>query len=78
MLIMIIIFVSLFIYVAGAIVYFYSEYSDGDGPILYSYVSCNGHEDDLADCEKQGYDDVYSCPRTRLTGLLCYDGNKSK
>ena len=59
-------------------IYYYSEYSDGDGPILYSYVSCIGHEDGLADCEKRGYDDLYSCPRTRLTGLLCYDGNKSK
>ena len=46
-----------------------SEYSDGDGPILYSYVSCNGREDGLADCEN-----IYSCPHTYLTGLLCCDG----
>ena len=76
--IIIIIFVSLFFYDAGAIVYYYSEYGDGDGPILYSYVSCNGPEDGLADCGKQGYDDISSCLRTRLTGLLCRDGNKSK
>ena len=62
----------------GAIIYSNSEYSDGDGPILYSYVSCYGHEDGLADCGKQGYDDIYSCPRTRLAGLLCFDGNKIK
>ena len=57
----------------GAIIYSNSEYSDGDGPILYSYVSCNGYEDGLNDCEKNGYDDI-SCPRTRLIGLMCRDG----
>ena len=61
----------------GAIIYLNSEYSDGDGPIVYSHISCIGHEDGLADCEKQSFDNIY-CPRTRLTGLLCYDGNKSK
>ena len=67
-----------FSFYIGAIIYPYSEYSDGDGPILYSYVSCIGHEDGLADCQKQGYDDIYSCARTRLTGLLWFDGNKFK
>ena len=74
----IIIIIIFFSYYIGAIIYSNSEYSDGDGPIVYSYVSCIGHEDGLADCQKQGYDDIYSCPRSRLTGLLCYDGNKSK
>ena len=76
--IIIIIIIFFFFYDAGAIVYSSSEYSDGDGPILYSYVSCYGPEDGLADCGKQGYDDISSCLRTRLTGLLCRDGNKSK
>ena len=67
-----------FSFYIGAIIYPYSEFSDGDGPILYSYVSCVGHEDGLADCEKRGYDDLNSCSRTYLTGLLCFDGNKSK
>ena len=68
----------LFFYDAGAIVYDNSEYSDGDGPILYSDVSCNGHEDGIYDCEKDSYDDISSCSRTSLIGLLCRDGNKRK
>ena len=61
-------------YDAGAIVYDNSEYSDGDGPIVYSYVSCYGDEDGLYDCEKDGYENISSCPRARLIGLLCRDG----
>ena len=59
---------------AGAIVYDNSEYSDDDGPILYSNVLCYGHEDGLYDCEKDGYHNISSCPRTDLVGLLCRDG----
>ena len=64
----------MFFYDAGAIVYDNSEYSDGDGPILYSNVSCYGHEDGIYNCENDGYNDISSCPRTRLIGLLCRDG----
>ena len=67
-----------FFYDAGAIVYYNSEHGDGNGPILYSDVSCIGYEDGIYDCEKDSYDDISSCSRTNLIGLLCSDGNTRK
>ena len=59
--------------VTGARVYHNSKYSDGESPIVMSYVSCVGHESSLLDC---GYTNYFSfgCSRDDTVGVMCLDG----
>ena len=55
-------------------VYTNSKFGDGYGPIVYSYMQCNGWEKGITDCPKYEYLQ-FTCLRTSLAGVLCHDGS---
>ena len=62
-----------FINVTEPTVYTKSEFGDGSGPIVYSYVRCNGWEKGIDECYKSLYLQ-FTCSRTSVSGVLCHDG----
>ena len=54
-------------------VYTNSKFGDGYGPIVYSYVQCNGWEGGIHECFKYEYLQ-FSCSRSSVSGVLCHDG----
>ena len=51
-------------------IYYNSEYGDGQLPIVYSNIHCQGTEDSISDCDKTDYLD-FSC--SQAAGVLCED-----
>ena len=59
------------------VVYRDSMFGEGDGPIVYTNMECEGFERDLRYCEKDMY--PYStCSRNKQVGVLCKDGKNNK
>ena len=57
--------------------YYNSYFGDGDYPMVYSYVNCNGWEKNFVDCPKDEYPNfTYEqyCTRSDAIGLRCYEG----
>ena len=48
-------------------------FGDGEGPIVYSNMMCEGFERNLADCNKNMYPNIV-CSRKNVVGVLCKDG----
>ena len=59
--------------ILGAIIYYNSAFGSGYGPIVYSYVNCEGHEDSFTECSKYTYLQ-FTCYNTDTVGVLCVDG----
>ena len=51
-----------------------ARFGQGSGRILLKYVTCDGTEDNLADCTHAGIG-RYSCSHTRDAGAICYSGS---
>ena len=51
-----------------------ARFGQGSGPILLVYVSCDGTEDNLADCAHRGVGDYSFCGHGRDAGAICYSG----
>ena len=54
--------------------YFSSDFDDGQYPIAIYNPVCGGWEKTLTDCTHSSYGSFY-CPRTSVAAVLCYDGN---
>ena len=52
----------------------YSRFGQGSGRILLTFVSCDGTEDNLADCAHAGIE-RYSCGYIEDAGAICYSGS---
>ncbi|XP_041475678.1 deleted in malignant brain tumors 1 protein-like [Lytechinus variegatus] len=50
-----------------------ARFGQGPGRVLLKYVSCEGSEDNLADCAHPGIE-RYSCSHSRDAGVICYSG----
>ncbi|XP_030851606.1 deleted in malignant brain tumors 1 protein-like [Strongylocentrotus purpuratus] len=50
-----------------------ARFGQGSGRILLKYVTCDGTEDNLAECTHSGIG-RYSCSHTRDAGAICYSG----
>ena len=48
-----------------------SYFGDGDYPIVYSNLGCGGWENSLSACNKDNYNDFFTCTRDNVAGLLC-------
>ena len=55
------------------IVYSNSYFGDGDGPIVWSSISCSGQESSISLCPKSQYL-YFSSSRNDVAGVLCQDG----
>ena len=55
---------------AEPVAYYNSYFGAGDGPIVYSQVSCGGWEDTLSECDKTEQFG-FSCSRKQVAGVLC-------
>eukprot|EP00057_Strongylocentrotus_purpuratus_P011985 XP_011666459.1 PREDICTED: deleted in malignant brain tumors 1 protein-like [Strongylocentrotus purpuratus] len=51
-----------------------ASFGKGSGRILLTYVSCEGTEDNLADCAHPGVGDYSFCSHGRDAGAICYSG----
>nr|XP_054765110.1 LOW QUALITY PROTEIN: deleted in malignant brain tumors 1 protein-like [Lytechinus pictus] len=52
-----------------------ARFGQGTGPVLLTFVNCEGTEDNLADCAHQGIGRYsYSCSHSRDAGAVCYSG----
>uniref|UniRef100_A0A1X7VVG0 SRCR domain-containing protein n=1 Tax=Amphimedon queenslandica TaxID=400682 RepID=A0A1X7VVG0_AMPQE len=61
-------------YNSGGTVTTNSAFSDGDVPIVFTNVHCDGSEKKFSDCSKAGYFSASSCLRSRTVGISCWDG----
>ena len=61
------------LYTLDPYIYYYSYYGSGYGPVVWSYVHCNGWEQDIHDCPKNVYPDL-TCSSHYITGVLCKEG----
>ena len=59
------------------VVYRGSMFGDGDGPIVYSNLKCEGFESDLTSCDKDEFP-LSVCSRSNVVGVLCKDGKYHK
>ena len=57
----------------GPTIYYNSYFGSGYGPVAYSYVYCNGWEQDIHDCTKTVYPG-FTCPSTYVAGAVCKEG----
>ena len=55
-----------------------ARFGQGSGPISLIYVSCDGTEDNLADCAHGGVGDYSFCGHGRDAGAICYSGGLFK
>ena len=65
--------IYIYIYYSEPIVYTDSHFGDGDGPIVYSNLDCEGYEDNLNECDKSKYGN-FSCSRKKVVGIKCQEG----
>ena len=54
-------------------IYSNSYFGDGEGPIVWSYLSCFGVESTISQCSKSQYL-YFSCSRYDVAGIFCKDG----
>ena len=52
------------------LIYYYSYYGSGYGPVVWSYVYCSGWEQDIHDCSKSIYPS-FTCYSNYVAGVLC-------
>ena len=52
-----------------------ARFGQGSGRSLLTHVSCDGTEDNLADCANAGIG-RYTCSHTRDAGAVCYSGGR--
>ena len=55
------------------ILYYYSQFGSGYGPIVWSSVSCEGYENSILACDKQTFPS-FTCYPSNVAGVLCKDG----
>ena len=51
-----------------------ARFGQGSGRILLTFVSCDGTEDNLAECAHAGIE-RYSCGHIEDAGAICYSGS---
>ena len=51
-----------------------SRFGQGPGPILLIFVSCDGTEENLADCAHYGVGDYSQFCHAKDAGVVCYSG----
>ena len=49
---------AMFIFISGAIVYFWSHHGAGTGPVYLDDIRCLGFEDSLINCSRSNFGDV--------------------
>ena len=52
-----------------------SEFGEGQGPIIFSNLGCEGWEKNIVQCYWSEYGS-FSCSRDQLVGVFCHDGEK--
>ena len=57
------------------IAYSKSYFGAGDGPIIYSQMTCGGWERDISQCTKAEVFE-FTCSREQVAGVLCGYGEK--
>ena len=62
---------------AGGFIIYYNSAFGASGPIVYSRINCEGHEDSFIECIKETYFD-FTCYNTDTVGVLCVDGKTDK
>ena len=49
-----------------------SYFGDGNEAIIFSNFGCEGYEENIAQCRKDGYG-TFTCSRSNAVGIICRD-----
>ncbi len=65
------------IFPTDPVIYYQSEFGEGHGPPVWSYVHCNGWEDRIHDCAKSVVPNFASCSYNYIAAVTCKESNIS-
>ena len=61
----------IFLYTAGSVVYTYSYFGTGIGPVIISNLYCSGSENNILDCSHNKINALTYCGVGQFAGLVC-------
>ena len=59
------------LYTAGSVVYTYSYFGTGIGPVTISNLDCSGSENNILDCSHNKINALTYCGVGQIAGLVC-------
>ena len=59
------------LYTAGSVVYTYSYFGTGIGPVIISNLYCSGSENNILDCSHNKINALTNCGVGQIAGLVC-------